>query len=201
MNGLKKVFAVLFAVTAVVLMNTTVFALVDGVSSDYPHIVTTGKGLVDSAKNNMNYYIKLGSDIEINGETGYIEPVYLKHVDLDGHTIKVTNDQFIFMYTNGAATTKKFEMYNGNIEIDVPKKSSAPCMIDFNMGHIIMRDITMDITLRNDNGTVFYNESTSDSVSNSSIEFYNCTINDHSTVKTKVIKARPMLIAEAIHII
>lgn len=188
---IRAVFAFIASVIITMLMNTAVFAI-DGTASN-PHIVTTGTGLVNASKHEMDYYIKLGNDIEINENTGNIKPTYFKHVDLDGHTIRVTNSSFIFMYTNGSPTPKKFEMYNGNIEIDVPKQSTAPCMINSNMGHIIMRDITMDVTLQNDNGVVFFNENASGSTTNDSLELYNCVINDHSPTVTKVIKARPML--------
>ncbi|MBQ6555189.1 MAG: hypothetical protein IJL89_08155, partial [Firmicutes bacterium] len=135
MHSFKKIFAVLFAITTVMLMNTAVFAMVYGVSEDTPYVVTSGSGLKEALTSNMDYYIKLGSDIEINSETGKLIPTYYKHVDLDGHTIRVTNDSFIYMYTNGSPTPKYFEMYNGKIVIDVPKSKFTPCMINSNMGH------------------------------------------------------------------
>ena len=196
MKGIKILFAAVLVLIASALMSTAAFAMVYGVSEDNPYVVTSGKGLVDAVKNNMDYYIKLGSDIEINSETGELVPTYYKHVNLDGHTITVTNDQFINMYTNGSPKPKNFQIYNGKIVIDVPKNKFTPCMIYSNMGHIIFRDITMDVTLRNDDSVVFYNANESGSVVNDSLELYNCTINDRSTTKTKVIKARPMLIME-----
>ena len=109
MSSIKKIFIVLFAVMAVILMQTSVFAKTGKGTKDDPYIVTDYLEIVACVKENC--YIKLGSDIKYNGNPLYVNGTDV-HIDLNGSTLEdltVTragfrSNQTIIIMGNGKLT-------------------------------------------------------------------------------------------------
>lgn len=85
MSRVKKTIAVIFAVIAVMLMQTSVFAKTGRGTKNDPYIVTDYLEIVACVKENC--YIKLGSDIKYNGNPLYVNGTDV-HIDLNGSTLE-----------------------------------------------------------------------------------------------------------------
>ncbi|GEM_PF-2312509 len=88
MNKVKKLFAIVFAITAVMLMQTYAFAYTGSGTSTGPYTVYTFDELKECCE--KGGYVKLGGDI-IEDSFKDINVVYDTHLDLDGKALKINN--------------------------------------------------------------------------------------------------------------
>ena len=116
MKRIKKTFAALFAVSAVLLMSTSVFAMTGSGTESSPYVATTFNDVKTAFTNGG--HVKLGNDITTDGSTLVIE----KNVTLElaGHTLKSTEykDNYNLISLKSGTFTVNDSVGNGSIVSD-----------------------------------------------------------------------------------
>jgi hypothetical protein len=117
MSNVKKLFAVLFAVMAVMLMSTAVFAYTGSGTEDDPYIITDYAEFAELSQSKIGYtkftYYKLGADISSEDNMNDTMQITIgeardrasyMHLDLNGHNIfrkAKTTDKGLFVVNSG----------------------------------------------------------------------------------------------------
>ena len=118
MKRIKKAFSVLFAVSAVMLMSVSVFAMTGSGTESSPYVATTFNDVKTAFTNGG--HVKLGNDITTDGSTLVIEKDIT--LELAGHTLKCTEykdnyDYNLISLRNGTFTVND-STGNGSIVSD-----------------------------------------------------------------------------------
>ena len=117
MSNVKKLFAVIFAVMAVMLMSTAVFAYTGSGTEDDPYIITDYAEFAELSQSKIGYtkftYYKLGADISSEDNMNDTMQITIgeardrasyMHLDLNGHNIfrkAKTTDKGLFVVNSG----------------------------------------------------------------------------------------------------
>lgn len=112
MDGMKRVFALLFAFAAIMLMQTYVYAYTGSGTKNDPYTVTTYNELKKCCEEGG--YVKLGSNIIYSGTSSIgIKKDLVTHLDLNSKTLDITNKGMVF-YLTGTAVLYIEDNANGN---------------------------------------------------------------------------------------
>ncbi len=138
MNRVKKIFALLFAIMAAMLMSTAVFAYTGTGTKNDPYIVTTFDDLIRCCK--FGGYVKLGGNIVEESTAGAYIYGYT-NLDLNGYSVEITNS----LKDSQTAMTLDLFRINGCLEIAD------------NGGQITLKDYTSDVFYVNSGGKLIVN--------------------------------------------